>query len=293
LLDDGSIDGTLDICKQYAGQDNRIQVYAHDNKGVSYTRNRGIELAQGDYIMFIDGDDYVKPDYIQIHLVHYAQDTIVISGFLNQKDDKIIKNINFTRILNSSDFKIFVYQDILKLIEHDVVSTPCCKLYDSQVIKFNSIFFDENLSYQEDLIFNLEYFSFLKNYKIIDYFGYHYVAHNTSSTSRYHKNFNHTNKLFKQLVLLVRNKNEKELLKEFILQSLMRKIANIFHKNNLDTFLQKNNNVNTVLKSEEFAYSKDFIKKLELNFLLKKILQSKSAFLLSSYFIFKNLIFRK
>ena len=61
LINDGSTDGSLDICYMYEKKDNRIKVYNQENHGLSYTRNRGIELARGKYIGFVDSDDVISP----------------------------------------------------------------------------------------------------------------------------------------------------------------------------------------------------------------------------------------
>lgn len=63
LLDDGSTDDSLSLCKKKANQDNRYYVYHHDNRGVAYTRNRGLQLAKGRYIAWIDPDDYIVDDW--------------------------------------------------------------------------------------------------------------------------------------------------------------------------------------------------------------------------------------
>lgn len=76
IIDDGSIDGTLDIANKFL--DNNIQVYVQENKGVSYTRNRGIDLAQGKYIWFFDADDMIEKGSLE---------KIIASLFSNEKLD--------------------------------------------------------------------------------------------------------------------------------------------------------------------------------------------------------------
>ncbi len=65
LVDDGSVDNTGKIADTYASCDNRIRVLHTDNKGVSSARNYGIEISEGDYICFVDADDYIMPDYVE------------------------------------------------------------------------------------------------------------------------------------------------------------------------------------------------------------------------------------
>lgn len=292
LLDDGSTDATLELCKAYANKDHRIKVFTHENKGVSYTRNRGIKEAKGEFIMFVDGDDYLEKDYIEKHIVDLEDNCITISGFLNEKNGEVKKNLNFKSILSDEAFKIIHKHELLQLLKHDALSTPCCKLYSLKVIQKENIFFDEGVSYQEDLLFNIAYFSYFNKYKLINYFGYHYVAYENSSTSRYHVNFDHTQQIFDQLNMFVNNQDDKAILKEFILQTLLRKISNIFHKNNLDSLLLKNKKIRGILKSEEFAYSKDFIQNIELNGIYKFIIQIERSFLITIYFYLRGLFIK-
>lgn len=66
VIDDGSTDESLYICKKYQEVDERIRVLTQDNKGVSEARNKGLEISKGEYIIFIDSDDYVKREYVQL-----------------------------------------------------------------------------------------------------------------------------------------------------------------------------------------------------------------------------------
>ena len=62
LVDDGSKDNSIEICKNYLNQDKRVQLIHQENSGVSAARNRGIEQACGEYIGFIDSDDWIEPN---------------------------------------------------------------------------------------------------------------------------------------------------------------------------------------------------------------------------------------
>ena len=72
LVDDGSPDACGQICDAYAERDRRVRVLHQRNQGVSAARNAGVQLAGGDYIAFVDADDWTEPDYIE-HMVRYAQ----------------------------------------------------------------------------------------------------------------------------------------------------------------------------------------------------------------------------
>ena len=72
LVDDGSTDNSLSICKSYAEQDNRIILMHTDNCGGAHARNVGLKHAKGDYIAFVDADDYLEQGFIKV-LLHYIE----------------------------------------------------------------------------------------------------------------------------------------------------------------------------------------------------------------------------
>ena len=85
LINDGSKDRSGEICDEYAKKDNRIKVFHKENGGVSSARNLGLDNANGDYICFIDADDYVGKRYLEIHLPDNDEDFI-------QSSVKILEN---------------------------------------------------------------------------------------------------------------------------------------------------------------------------------------------------------
>ena len=66
LVNDGSTDHSPDICRQYAGKDSRIRLINQKNQGVSAARNRGIDASTGDWIVFLDSDDRISPDFLHM-----------------------------------------------------------------------------------------------------------------------------------------------------------------------------------------------------------------------------------
>lgn len=108
LIDDGSVDHSGEICDDYARMDKRIRVFHQINKGVSSARNKGLELSAGKYIVFIDADDYVKPDYLEIlygDMEEYQVDIVscelvpVVEG--KQTDDR--HTINYKRVISNQN----------------------------------------------------------------------------------------------------------------------------------------------------------------------------------------------
>lgn len=84
LVDDGSTDGSLSVLKEYETKDSRIKVIHQENAGPGLARNKGIQNASGDYIVFIDSDDVIKPDYFE-KLSHETADVVFID--INQVDE--------------------------------------------------------------------------------------------------------------------------------------------------------------------------------------------------------------
>lgn len=80
LIDDGSSDKSYEICEKLSCQDSRIHVYRQKNKGVSSARNNGINQAKGNYICFVDSDDWVDPDYVEILIKYMVPDGMSVSG---------------------------------------------------------------------------------------------------------------------------------------------------------------------------------------------------------------------
>ena len=83
LIDDGSTDGTVELCKQYAENDSRIVLIAANHGGVSKARNFGLDSAKGDYVFFIDSDDVIHPSLVEMLLKSLVETGAVIAGTRN------------------------------------------------------------------------------------------------------------------------------------------------------------------------------------------------------------------
>ena len=166
LVNDGSTDNSLNICEEFKRKDNRIKLCNKSNGGVSSARNKGIEIATGEYITFIDSDDYVDINYIEM-LVNNIEDGYLIKIFNNKK----------------LDTKIGKYEFIKKVLVNEVTGGCWGYLFDKKILDFNNIRFDSNTSYMEDTIFVMEYLMQVENVKLIRENLYHYEAKKGSLTS--------------------------------------------------------------------------------------------------------------
>lgn len=284
LIDDGSTDNTKVVCNKFFKQDSRIKLFYQENAGVSAARNLGIQKASGELLMFIDGDDFIKKDYIQHLTINFREGNWPICGMINIRNEDAVYNKYFQSLLDNYPERIMSRSNFMDLLKYHSFSSPCARIYSSKVIKDNALEFDTNVSYQEDLLFNLDYIKYVKKVLLIDYFGYNYIEHNISSSGRFHKNFDHIDLLFQNLNKFVKSNNDESILKEFILQTTLRKISNVFHRKSLMSKKDKLHELDQLFKSNYFQFSSDYINNLKINIILKRILKFKNPLLLYFYF---------
>lgn len=151
LVDDGSTDGSIAICKHYSDMDSRIRLLIKQNGGVSSARNYGLESAYGKYIMFLDADDTLDENAVQILLDNIGDADLVVCS-MQCSDGKVLapvdKKTEFSCIKDSTINAVHLYRNAF-------YNSPCNKLYKRGLIK-NKL--DEAICHGEDLLFNLDYF---------------------------------------------------------------------------------------------------------------------------------------
>lgn len=173
LIDDGSTDNTLSVCRHYVETDARFHVYSQPNSGVSAARNLGIEHAEGDYIAFIDSDDWVEANYLQLLYESGGKSMMPLCGAVVHEIDGasyeyVVQNVLYLMEDNITDL----------LIEHlysGLLSGPVCKLFDRNIIETHHIRFSADLSWGEDLIFNYAYFQYIDKIKGVPFSLYHII----------------------------------------------------------------------------------------------------------------------
>lgn len=183
LIDDGSLDDSGKICDMYAKKDSRIRVLHIKNQGVSVARNIGIDSSKGDYIAFVDSDDYVEPTYFKSMVEAMSSNIdIVICGVTNICGKKI--KIDYP---NSPCF--FTIDDLKRNYDaYMPINGPFCKLYRRELV--GEIRFEKNIVMGEDFLFNLKYFSMCKNFAAVKSAAYVYNRSNAfSATHRYRETY--------------------------------------------------------------------------------------------------------
>lgn len=151
LINDGSKDNSGAICEKYATLDTRISIFHKENKGVGSARNMGLVNATGDYVMFVDSDDYMQPQMCEIMLTTLVETDadLVICGteenggcFWKPNEDI---DYSFTQLL----------ENFVSLLHTELLSPPWNKIFKKE--KIGNQNFREDMSFGEDLMFNIEY----------------------------------------------------------------------------------------------------------------------------------------
>lgn len=173
LIDDGSTDGSSTICDNWCIVDSRIRVFHQLNAGVSAARNSGIKHASGEYITFIDSDDWIEEDYLSAFVSKGVGCDLTVSGIIDQYEDG--------RIIVSKPCKSDVIHiekqytgTIIDLLKKNLLYGPTNKLYKSEIIHKNHIKFPENCSLGEDLVFNFNYLEHVFSVKTVSEAHYNY-----------------------------------------------------------------------------------------------------------------------
>lgn len=184
LVNDGSLDNSLEVCEKFAGEDDRILIKDIANGGVSNARNVGILSSLGEYIQFLDSDDFMLETYISVlynHLKSHQADMVICSiqdldNDLNKLDYKDAKN----HVLDLSNPD---KEGIFNLFDKFLIFGPVNKLFKKSILKDNSILYDTTISYGEDLLLNLEYLKYSKKIVCTNQVYWPYVQDNSNSLS--------------------------------------------------------------------------------------------------------------
>ena len=176
LIDDGSKDSSGTICDEYAAQDARVRVFHKENGGVSSARNMGLDNARGEWITFVDSDDWISKDYLTEFAMHSDSD-LVIADFTVEGE----KHWN-------EDLPVGKWQgkDLNRIIEGSIgiarITAPWCKLLRRALV--GQIRFYTELTTQEDSLFMFRYLCAVHVVRITSDKGYHYNRKTIGSLSK-------------------------------------------------------------------------------------------------------------
>lgn len=189
LINDGSTDNSLDMCKRIAQLDKRFYVFSQKNSGVSASRNLGIENSKGEFISFIDADDYIEDDFLEQMLGSVKKDhtdmAICNYKIFNQENNSIFqKSKGLSNIIDSGSII-----DAILLSKNFYRGFSWNKLFKRKIINDIALKFDTNLTILEDMDFVISYIVRIKRISLIDNTLYNYRQHESSATKQIDANY--------------------------------------------------------------------------------------------------------
>lgn len=195
LVNDGSTDNSGLICRQYSDRDSRFKFIDGLNHGVSHARNLGLSKASGDWITFVDSDDWIENDYLSTLVSHITEgvDVVVANLFFNYKNGLQTRCICTPDGIHKSQFSTLagalMVGDYAKKdgidISCEILSAACDKLTRKSLIDRYQIRFNEDLHLNEDGLFHLQSYLKAKDIFITNKPIYHYRLYNESSNNKY------------------------------------------------------------------------------------------------------------
>ncbi|MGE5458927.1 MAG: glycosyltransferase family 2 protein [Methanobacterium sp.] len=221
LIDDGSTDGSAAICDDYARQDKRVRVLHQENSGiVSVVRNKGIAMSQGEYLTFVDADDWIEPQMYaeMLNIINSHGADIGICSYCS-----IYQEMNQDNIMIWADGQVFAGEEIKEQLVPAFISTidlhgneqqleftsVCRAVFRRSFLEQKQIRFDERIKYMEDFLFIVKSFSEAQKITINkdSYYNYRQNANNKNTiTQRYMDGKYESRQLAKQEIINVLQK---------------------------------------------------------------------------------------
>lgn len=222
-VNDSSPDNSLEVLNKYAEKDSRIRVVDKENEGVSAARNVGLSMVSGEYVMFVDADDWIDPETCQCAvdaMTEYQVDVVLWSYVSENHGNQSFKKLfNGDMVFEEEICKQRLHRRFVGIVDdelaHPELADALCpvwgKLYKREVIqKSGARFVDlSEIGTYEDGLFNLEVFGEVKKVVYLDRCFYHYRRDNTgSATSRYNPNlFNQWQNLYQRMTEYITDRN--------------------------------------------------------------------------------------
>ena len=181
IVNDGSKDNTAKILEEYVTKDSRIKAYNNTNHGVSYTRNYALEKSIGEYVMFIDSDDFLSENWFAIVEADIKEGKDIVYYTSNEK----LKELSKEKVI----------EEIMCMGEKvNFFACPFSKILKREIIQETR--FDNNITNGEDMLFNLEMILKTDNYKVSNKSFYNYIVHQGSITQSFKPQIINSEKLF-------------------------------------------------------------------------------------------------
>ncbi len=194
LVDDGSPDRSGEICEEYADKDSRVKVIHQENGGLSAARNTGLNHISGEYVMFVDSDDWISPDNCEkaVAVALERNVDVVIWSYRREYPDKSLDRHIFPEnqaFTGEAYRRLFlkVLGDTVTPETLDSLSSACNKLYKVEKVAQSVRFEDTKIIGTEDLLYNVQVFLRAQNAYYLREAFYHYRKDNQNSLTKTYK----------------------------------------------------------------------------------------------------------
>ena len=259
--------------------DRRVKVIHVINSGVASARNKGIEATRGEFIQFVDSDDYIDSDMVEtlayemnnkvdIVLCGYKRLSKDHNGKIEVKNSILYNQVSITKQVFLNEFG--------NLFENQYINYLWNKLYLASIIKNNNVKFDDSINWGEDLTFNLEYLGYCNNITIISKHLYNYINYNNDSiTSKFNSELhNNQQKMYKAVREFLSRNNKylgenKEVVEIRFTDAIIMCLSNLFNKNSNYKKLEIINKISEII---EVDVGRDNLKYFAYGGLSKKII---------------------
>ena len=177
LVNDGSTDGSREICERFCQKDSRFKLINQENQGQSVARNRGVKESAGEFIMFVDSDDVIKKNVLEVLLPYMKTEVDIVECRMTRKKEEFYLN-KPSKIVFEGNAK----EAILNCIAiKEVKFCPVTKLYRREIVE--KVSFLEGFIY-EDVYTGINYLRYIRKMVVIDYIGYYYRVHPNSTMTK-------------------------------------------------------------------------------------------------------------
>ena len=180
LIDDGSTDRSGEFCDKYASKDQRIKVFHKTNSGVSSARNIGLDYAKGEWVVFVDADDFVKEPYLTHLLEHSQKQVDLVISYAEIHDGNDIRKESYpSKLVDDTNFESM-------FIENDMHwhTSPWSKLYKRSIIEKHHLRFCEGMHIGEDAVFLYSYMLYSNKIYISPDTDYYYFSYTPGSLTK-------------------------------------------------------------------------------------------------------------
>lgn len=178
IIIDGATDGSHEIAQEFCKKDSRFSVYWQENAGSGPARNAGLAHCRGEFVMFVDPDDWIEPELLEKLYKAQCEGNydLVASKRSTALCDKSGKIVRFTPKHYENETIVGqheVRQAFMRMLEMEMVSNPTQKLYKMALIRNHNIQFPD-LRRSQDIFFNSRYYNHISSLRLIEYSGYNY-----------------------------------------------------------------------------------------------------------------------